>query len=73
MWLAESASVVLGAGDDGAQASSEIVRFISEGSTIATQLILLRDDADTLGCMQEVDDLHESVFQRGAGLGNEWG
>jgi hypothetical protein len=70
-WMSDSASVVLDGGDDGAQASSEIVRFISEGSTIATQLILVRDEADTLGRIQEVVDLHEAVFQRSAGLGNE--
>ena len=58
-------------GDDGAQARSEIVRFISEGSAVATELVMVRDEADTLGRMQQVDDLYESVFQRSADLGNE--
>ena len=57
--------------DDGAQARSEIVRFISEGSAVATELVMVRDEADTLGRMQQVDDLYESVFQQRGELGSQ--
>ena len=63
-WLAVSAALVLGGGD-------ETVQFNSNGSAVTTEMVMVRDEADTLGRIQEVDDLHEVVFQRSAGLGNE--
>ena len=48
----------------------KLAQVISGGSRIATRLVMLRDEAAVLGRLQEVDDLHEAVFQHSVRLGN---
>jgi hypothetical protein len=62
-WLKTSSAEVIG-GVDGMTDQDKMFRFVASGSTIASRLIQIRDEAQLLGRGAQIDDLHEEVFQR---------
>ena len=62
-WLQTSTTDVLG-GDAGMTDEDKLFRFAASGSTIASRLIQIRDEAQLLGRGEEIDALHEEVFHR---------
>jgi len=65
-WLALGVESVLG----NAASGLKLAQAISDGSTLATRLVMLRDEAAVLNRLPELDDLHEAVFQHSVALSN---